>query len=86
MNGSGYIYFWRVQDGNGRIRVCQGDFAGLNVAFALADCDAALQADLALKGINQPRQCPPPDNALLVSFGFAIREGDVVAVNVSKSN
>ena len=86
MNGSGYIYFWRMLDGNGRIRVCQGNFAGLNVPFALADCDAALQLELAQKGINQPRQCPPPDNALLVNCGFAIREGDVVAMNVSKSN
>jgi hypothetical protein len=84
MNSRGYIYFWRVQGGNGRIRVCQGDFAGLNVAFALTDCNATLQKELAEKGINQPRQCPPPDNALPVNFGFAIREGNVVAVNVSK--
>ncbi len=86
MNGSGYIYFWRIQDGNGRIRVCQGAFAGLNVPFALADCDAALQTELSQKNINQPRQCPPPSNALLVNCDLVIREGVLVAVNVSKSS
>ena len=84
MNGSGYIYFWRVQDGGGRIRVCQGDFPGLNIAFALADCGDELQQELSQKGIQQSRQCPPPSDALLVSFDFAVREGGFVAVNVSK--
>lgn len=84
MNGSGYIYFWRVQDKGGRIRVCQGSFPGLNVAFDIIDCAPALQQELAQKGINQARQCPPPNNALLVSFDFAIRDGNVVATRVSK--
>jgi len=85
MNGSGYIYFWRKDDAAGNIRVCKGNFAGLNVAFEFARCDKALQKTLRQININRKRECPPPADALLVSFDLAIdAEGDMIAVNVSQ--
>lgn len=46
MNNKGYIYFWRKDSDFGKIRVCSGDFAGLNVDFSINDCDDALQTKL----------------------------------------
>jgi hypothetical protein len=80
--GTGYIYFWRAADGVGRIRVCSGSFADLNVPFEQQDCDAALQATLSGMNINRPRECPPPAGALRVRFGFIIRDGAMFATNI----
>lgn len=85
MNGSGYIYFWRKDDDAGNIRICKGNFAGLNVAFDFAECNKSLQKQLRQININKKRECPPPDGALLVKFDLAIDEGDMIAVNVSES-
>ena len=85
MDGSGYIYFWRKDDEAGNIRVCKGSFAGLNVAFAFADCDKPLQTQLRQININKKRQCPPPDGALLVNFDLKIDEGDMIATNITEA-
>jgi hypothetical protein len=85
MKGEGYIYFWRIQDGAGLIRICGGQFSGLNVAFPLEDCDKPLRKKLGESNINKKRQCPPPDDALLVTFDLTIVEGDMQATNVSEA-
>ncbi|MEK7832520.1 MAG: hypothetical protein AAB401_15620 [Acidobacteriota bacterium] len=84
MSGKGYIFFWRNLDGKGRIRACQGSFAGLEPPFTLSDCDASLQLELALINIQQSKQCPPPPNSLRVQFDFGVSNGQLVAINVSK--
>jgi hypothetical protein len=84
MSGSGYIYFWRKDDAAGNIRICKGSFAGLNVSFAFADCDKSLQKTLRQININRKRECPPPNDGLLVKFDLAVDEGEMVATNVSE--
>ncbi len=83
--GTGYVYHWRVADDVGRIRVCTGGFAELNVPFAGEDCDAALQNVLGQGNISRPRECPPPAGALRVSFSLEVRDGDMVATDVSQN-
>jgi len=85
---SGYIYFWRDSDGVGRIRVCEGSFAGFdmtnsNVPFEQQDCDAALRKRLNGININRPRVCPPPNDALSVKFNFTLRNGVIFATDLS---
>ena len=86
MGGGGYIYFWRIQDAAGIIRVCSGQFTGLNAVFLQQDCDKSLRKKLAEININKKRQCPPPDGALLVTFDLTIVAGDMQATNVSEAN
>lgn len=86
MTGAGYIYFWRMEDDEGNIRVCKGQFSGLNVGFAFADCDKPLQKKLRGINVNKKRQCPPPEGALLVTFDLRVGEGDMVATGVSETS
>ena len=83
-SSTGYIYFWRAFDAVGRIRVCSGSFAELNVPFEQSDCDGALQKKLSTMNINRSRECPPPQGALRVSFGFTIRAGAMFATGISE--
>lgn len=81
----GYIYFWRMNETIGKIRMCSGDFAGLNVAFSINDCDNALQAKLALINISRIRDCPPPNDSLCITCSFGVIEGDFMATNISET-
>jgi hypothetical protein len=85
MSGSGYIYFWRKDDEAGNIRICKGNFAGLNVAFAFAECSKSLQKILRQININKKRECPPPSDALVVKFDLAVDAGDMIATNISET-
>ena len=85
MQGTGYIYHWRVNDGVGRIRICTCSFADLNVPFSGQDCDAALRTVLSKGNISRPRECPPPDGALRVRFSLEVRDGNLVATDISQS-
>lgn len=85
MHGAGYIYFWSMENGGGNIRICKGQFSGLNVAFLIEDCDKPLKKKLGEGNINKKRQCPPPDGALLVTFDLTIADGDMQATNVSEA-
>ena len=83
MADRGYIHRWRNADGFGRIRVCSGDFADLNVRFKGEDCDSKLTKILQEQNITKERVCPPPDNVLLVSFDLTVVSGELFARNVS---
>jgi hypothetical protein len=83
MQGTGYIYHWRTNDGVGRIRVCTGSFTNLNVPFSVEDCDAALRKVLKDGNISRPRECPPPADALRVRFSLEVRNGALTATNIS---
>lgn len=85
MNNKGYIYFWRKDSDFGKIRVCSGDFAGLNVDFSINDCDDALQTKLRQINISRIRDCPPPSDALCVTCSFGVIDGDFMATNVSET-
>lgn len=85
MASKGYIYHWRTNDGVGRIRVCSGSFADLNVPFDGQDCDAPLRKTLKDQNISKERVCPPPDDVLLVTFDLTVQEGDLTATNISSS-
>ena len=83
MASRGYIYHWRTNDGVGRIRVCSGSFADLNVPFDGEECDTALRKTLNGQNISKERVCPPPDNVLLVKFDLTVADGDLTATNIS---
>lgn len=85
MSGTGYIYSSRMDGRAGRIRVCGGDFDGLNIAFLKSECAHSLQAIMRTRNISLTRTCPPPEGSLQVRFDFNIVEGDMVAVNVQKN-
>jgi hypothetical protein len=83
MASRGYIYHWRTNDGLGRIRVCSGSFADLNVPFAGEDCEATLKKKLDGQNISRERVCPPPNDVLLVKFDLTVQDGDLTATNIS---
>jgi hypothetical protein len=85
MNGAGYIYFWRMDGKRGSIRICKGQFSGLNVSFLIDDCDKPLQKKLGGINISNKRECPPPADVLLVTFDLTIVEGEMQATNVSEA-
>ena len=85
MASRGYIYHWRFNDNVGRIRVCSGSFANLNVPFVGEECDAALMKKLKDQNISKERVCPPPANVLLVTFDLEVQEGDLTATNISET-
>ena len=85
MASRGYIYRWRTNDDVGRIRVCSGNFADLNVPFEGEECDAALKKKLDGQNITKERVCPPPDDVLLVTFDLTVQDGDLAATNISET-
>lgn len=77
--GTGFIFQWDKNDVAGLIQVTGGPvFVGDAVAFAIDDCDAALQAKLRQRII-------PPGGTIDVRFGFTLHTGHVLAVNVSET-
>lgn len=84
MDSRGYIYFWRKDNDFGKIRICSGDFAGLNVDFNLNECDDALQNKLKQFNISKIRECPPPNGSLCITCDFAVIEGDFMATGISE--
>jgi hypothetical protein len=84
MTGTGYVYYWRHEQRKGRIRVCAGAYSGRNVDFEWDDCSAELRRTLGDRNIVRPRECPPPDGALCVRFGVDIRDGSLVAIEISE--
>jgi hypothetical protein len=86
MSDKGYIYFWRNSDVVGKIRICNGNFSGLNVGFSLEDCDASLQSRLQASNINGVRVCPPPNGSLCITCSFGVSSsGNYVATNISET-
>ena len=83
-NGHGFIYWWRKDEGKGRIHVCSASPPENPVSFRGADIiDQALKDDLKTRNINTGKGCSPDGQNVRVRFRFDITAaGNTVARDV----
>lgn len=83
-NGNGFIYWWRKDEGRGRIHVCSASPPENPVSFRGADVtDQTLKDDLKSRNINTNKGCIADGQNVKVRFTFDITPaGNTVARNV----